>query len=368
MRIVVVQENLKNALAVCSRAVAASSTLAVLGNVLLQTQNGLLKISATNLEIGISQFVRCKVEEDGVVCLPARLLVEVVNNLPGEPVTLETVTEGLRLSVGKYRTVLKTVPAEDFPVINDTVSENAISLPSQDFFHALEGVLFAVSTNETQIELCGVFMTRSGQNEIVLAGTDRYRLAESKVVLKVGAEVFPNFSIIIPARAASEVLRLLHNSNGEFKVNIGDNQAVFSVNETIITTRLVDARYPEYEAIIPKEFTVSITASRTELISALKAVSVFAKSASGISVVYSPGGGLTLSARSQDAGEGTVEVAAEVTGGEDTILFNHKYLLDMLQFLTSQSVHIKLNNPTTPVILQSPEDKNYIYLVMPIKT
>lgn len=363
-----VQENLKNALAVCSRAVATSSTLAILGNVLLKTQNGLLKISATNLEIGISQLVRCKVEEEGVVCLPARLLVEVVNNLPGEPVTLETVAEGLQLSVGKYRTVLKTVPAEDFPVINDALGEDTLSLPSQDFFHALEGVLFAVSTNETQIELCGVYMARSSSNEIVLAGTDRYRLAESKVVLKAMGQIFPNISIVIPSRAASEVLRLLHNSNTEFKVSIGDNQAVFSVDETIITTRLVDAQYPEYEAIIPREFTVSITTSRTELMSALKAVSVFAKGASGISVAYSQSGGLVLSARSQDAGEGVVEVAAEVSGAEDTILFNHKYLLDMLQFLTSQNVHIKLNNPTTPVILQSPDDKSYMYLVMPIKT
>lgn len=366
MRIVVVQENLKNALSVCSRAVATSSTLAILGNVLLKTQNGLLKISATNLEIGISQLVRCKVEEEGVVCLPARLLVEVVNNLPGEPVTLETVPEGLRLSVGKYRTVLKTVPAEDFPVMSDTLSEQVLSLPSQDFFHALEGVLFAVSTNETQVELCGVYMAKGEGSEIVLAGTDRYRLGESRLPLRA-TEVFPSFSVIIPPRAASEILRLLHNSTGDFKVSIGDNQAVFSVDDTIIMTRLVDAQYPEYEAIIPREFTVSITASRTELMAALKAVSVFAKGASGVSMVYQEGG-LVLSARSQDAGEGTVEVAADVVGGTDTILFNHKYLLDMLQFLTSKDVHVKLNNPTTPVILQSPEDKNYMYLVMPIKT
>jgi DNA polymerase-3 subunit beta len=162
-------------------------------------------------------------------------------------------------------------------------------------------------------------------------------------------------------------LRLAHTAGGELQVGFTDNQGVFSADGTVITTRLVDAQYPEYEAIIPKEFTISVRVAKNDFASALKAVAVFAKGANGVAVRYGQDAGLMLSARSQDAGEGEVEVAAEVVGGTDTILFNHKYLLDMFQYLESEDVIWKLNGPTTPVVFQGAKDTHYIYLVMPIK-
>ncbi len=366
MKIIIVQENLKNALAVCSRAVGNSSSLPVLGNVLLNTQDGMLKLSATNLEIGITQRVRCKVETEGAVSLPAKLLVEIVSNLPSGPITLETVTDGLLVTAGKFRTTLKIVSPEDFPTVNDKVPEKNFSVPVEGLKRGLERVVFSVSTNETQAELCGVsVVSRAG--ELVMTGTDRYRLAESKIVIPA-LKNFPLFSVIVPSRAILEVLKLLHDTSSEAKFGVADNQAVFQVGETVITTRLVDGQYPEYEAIIPKEFSVSIIAKKQELLAALKTVSVFAKSSSGIAVAYEAGKDLIFSAKSQDAGEGVVEVSASVEGRSDTILFNHKYLLDMLPFLTSEDVCVKLNNPSAPVVFSGVDDKDYLYLVMPIKT
>lgn len=367
MKLIVVQENLKAALSVCSRAIAASGSLAILGNVLLKTEQGMLRIVATNLEISISELVRCKVENEGVVCLSARLLNEVVAHLPNEPVTLEAAPDGLILSVGKYRTVLKTVSAEDFPVVSNELPQQHFDLPAKDMATALEGVLFSVSTNETQAELCGVYMAVK-ENELVLAGTDRYRLAESRVAL-LRAESVPRFSVIVPSRASGEVLRLLHNNAETVTVGITDSQAVFSMGEITVTTRLVDGQYPEYEAIVPRDFRVGITVGREDLAAALKAVAVFAKGSSGVAVLYKQdGSGLVVSARSSEAGEGVVEVAAEVAGESDTVLFNHKYVLDMLQFLTSSAVTIKLNNPASPVVFSDAGNPRYVYLVMPIKT
>jgi DNA polymerase-3 subunit beta len=366
MRIVIVQENLKNALSTCSRAVSNSNTLAVLGSVLLKTESGLLKICATNLEIGIVQAVRCKVEQEGAVGIPAKVFSEVVSNLPSEPITLETIPEGLRLTAGKFKTVLKTIPAEDFPVVSDELPSHSFRLPAKELFFALERVLFAASTNETQVELCGVYCaSRNGQ--LVFTATDRYRLAESRVVLQKDQNI-QDFSIILPARAAAEVLRLVHGADTQAVFGVSENQAVLSVGETVVTSRLVDAQYPEYEAIIPQQFAVTIQASKVEVAAALKSVSVFAKGAAGVSVTYTEDQGLVFVARSQDSGEGEVGVAAVVRGGSDTILFNHKYLLDMLQFLSAEQVVVKLNSPTTPVVFEDPGNKNYTYLVMPIKS
>ncbi len=366
MKIIIVQENLKNALLVVSKAVATSSTLPILGNVLLKTDSGLLKISATNLEISISERVRCKIESDGAVCLPARLLMEVVSSMPGLPVTLEVVAQGLSITAEKYHTILKTVPTEDFPVINDTFPENHFSLLARQLKPALEGVLFATSTNETQVELTGVYMARESA-QVVFAATDRYRLAESKIAIPENKAV-AKLSVIIPSRACVELVRALANAE-TVNVGIGENQGVFAVGETVITTRLIDGQYPEYEAIVPKEFSVKITTNRQELSSALKAVAVFARGSSGVQVSYVEAEGLLkLSARSQDAGEGEVEVQAKIVGSTDTILFNHKYLLDMLNFLTGEEVEVKLNSPAAPVIFSNPQEVGYIYLVMPIKS
>lgn len=365
MKAVVVQENLRAALSVVGRAVATSSTLPILSNVLLKTEKGMLKISATNLEISISQLVRCKVEVEGSVCLPARLLSEIVSNLPNDPITLESGADGLRLSVGKYKTVIKTVAAEDFPVLNDNLPGKLVQFGSSVLKKALEGVLFAVSSNETQAELCGVNF-HLGAETLVLAGTDRYRLAESVVTLPqtLAGE---GLSAIIPARAVSEVVKSVANVDGVVEMGVGDNQAVFVVGETIITTRLVEGQYPEYNAIIPKDFSTTITLDRAQFSAALKAVSVFARGVSGVEFVYADSV-VTLSAKSQDAGEGIVEVPAVVEGSSDTILFNHKYLLDVLQYLTTESVEIKLNNPGSPVIFRGKNEPKYTYLVMPIKS
>lgn len=365
MKAVVVQENLRAALSVVSRAVATSSTLPILSNVLLKTEKGMLKISATNLEISISQLVRCKVETEGAVCLPARLLSEIVSNLPNEPITLESGQDGLRLSVGKYKTVVKTVAAEDFPVLSDTLPGKLVQFSMGALKKALEGVLFAVSSNETQAELCGVNFSLE-EKKLVLAGTDRYRLAESSVGLsKASAE--NGLSAIIPARAVAEVVKSIANATGEVEMGVGDNQAVFVVGETIITTRLVEGQYPEYGAIIPKDFSTTIILNRAQFLAALKAVSVFARGVSGVEFVYADAS-VTLAAKSQDAGEGTVEVPAAVEGTPDTILFNHKYLLDVLQYLTTENIEIKLNNPGSPVIFRGKDEPGYTYLVMPIKS
>jgi DNA polymerase-3 subunit beta len=325
----------------------------------------MLKISATNLEISISQLVRCKVETEGVVCLPARLLTEIVSNLPNDPITIESGVDGLKLSVGKYKTAIKTVLAEDFPVLSDNLPDKLVKFESAALKKALEGVLFAVSSNETQAELCGVNFNLE-QEKLTLAGTDRYRLAESVVALPQPLSV-GGWSAIIPARAVSEVVKAVTNNDGVVEMGVGDNQAVFVVGETIITTRLVEGQYPEYGAIIPKDFSTTITLGRTQFLAALRAVSVFARGVSGVEFVYGAAA-VTLSAKSQDAGEGVVEVQAAVTGTSDTVLFNHKYLLDVLQYLTAESVEIKLNNPGSPVIFKGMDEPGYTYLVMPIKS
>ncbi|HYV33380.1 MAG TPA: DNA polymerase III subunit beta, partial [Candidatus Limnocylindria bacterium] len=182
MKIICTQENLKSGLATVGRIISSTNTLPILNNLLIKTENGLLKISSTNLEIAITTTVRCKIEEDGGVTVTSKTLVDLVNNLPNKNITFQTKENELLIETENYHTSVKTLPMEEFPLIPTVEGKNTLNLDSQELKKALDQVVFAASTNQTQPEMSGILFSKSS-GELRVAATDRYRLAERKMVL-----------------------------------------------------------------------------------------------------------------------------------------------------------------------------------------
>ncbi len=365
MKIICTQENLKNGLLAVSRIISGSNTLPILNNVLLKTENGLLKISATNLELAISTVIRCKVETEGSVCLPAKTITDLVTNLPAANIVLEKTASAVSIQADHYTTSLNSLPTDEFPLIPTIETSAEVTIPAQTLKEAMEAVVFAASTSETQPEISGVFLKKDDRG-LVLVATDRYRLAE-KVVAVSGSNQTKD--LIIPHRTVQEVIRLIGQYQETITVQITDNQIAFTIQDTNIISRLIDGQYPEYGQIIPTEFNTTITTETKVLLQALKTSGIFSRTTNSVVLHCDTAKQeVVVKAASSDVGESVVEIPSKVVGPDATITFNYRYLTDALSVISTEQVELRIVNDTAPVIVAPEGDKNYLYLVMPIKS
>ncbi len=365
MKIVCTLENLKFGLLTAGRIISPSNTLPILSNLLLKTENGQLKISATNLEIAITTTVRCKIEQEGEVCLPAKTLIELVNTLPDQNILLETEPNAVLIETENYTTKIKSLPGGEFPLIPNVDTKYALEFEPKQLKQAIEQVIFAASKNESQPEISGVFMQQTGET-VKLVATDRYRLAEKSIVAKREKN---EQQVIFPHRAVVEAVRLLSSLEGNpAEINLGENQAVIKIGETQIITRLIDGQYPDYKQIIPQQFNTTINLVRQELVNALKTSGIFSHSTGSVTFNFKPKQNLVVSSSSNDLGESRVELSSHTEGESGSIILNYRYILDALNNMTGENVVMKIVNDEAPVILTEQTGQDYTYLIMPIKT
>ncbi|MDR3642791.1 MAG: DNA polymerase III subunit beta [Candidatus Doudnabacteria bacterium] len=366
MRIVCTQENLKSGLAIVGRIVSSSNTLPILSNILMKTENGVLKIYSTNLEVAIITQIRCRVEEDGEATVVAKTFGELINNMPNQNITIKTEGGELVIDNENYHTNLKTLPPEDFPLIPKLDNKTPFSIDSQEFKNSLDVVFFAASTNQTQPELCGVYVNLENE-KLKIAATDRYRLAEKSLVLKNGFS--GNVSMIIPQKTAAEISRIIGAHAGEVAVVVNSNQVGVDFNDTQIISRLVDGQYPDYKQIIPEKFSTTLILPKQPLVSALKAAAVFCQSNNSIKFnLDGKNQKLIITAESSEMGKSEVGLAASVDGEGAEIIFNHRYVLDCLNNLDTDNLVIKIVDDNSPCLILPEGQADYLYLVMPIKS
>jgi DNA polymerase-3 subunit beta len=365
MRIICTQENLRNGLATVGRIISGSNTLPILNNILLKTENGLLKISATNLELAIHTYIRCKVEEEGVVCIPAKTVTDLVNNLPNTNITLEKQEGVLLITTEHYKTTVHTLPSEEFPLIPTIEKATELTFSAPELKHSLESVAFASSTSETQPEISGILL-RQQKEQMMLVATDRYRLAEAKIHSQKDGL---NKDAIIPHKAAMEIVRLLGQSTEEVSLTLSDNQIAFVSGDTTVISRLIDGQYPEYEAIIPTEFNTNATTSTKALLQALKTSGIFSRTTNSV-VIRCEGKSqkIIIQSSSSDVGESVIEIPSTVTGPDTEVTFNYRYVTDVLQVFSEEEVELRIVSDSAPVIIAPRSNQNYLYLVMPIKS
>lgn len=364
MKLVCTKENLKRGLFVVSRVVGTGNPLQVLNNILVKTDQGRIKLSSTNLEIGVNTWVGGKVEEEGALTVPAKLINEYINNLPTEKVTLESRADNtLNLESENYHTNIKGLSHEDFPLIPQVADEPFAKIDAVELRNAFAETIWASAANETQPEISGIFMGFEG-DQIRIAATDRYRLAERTAKLLEPAR--GTKEVIVPARTVSEVYKILSISKGEVEIYFSESQVLFKFDETELISRLIDGSYPDYRQIIPKSFKTEAVVDRQGFTHALKAAALFAPDSNNVTVEVKSTG-ITVTASSMASGENTTQVEAKVTGDENAAVFNYRYLLDCLNNLSEPAVNFKMINDASPSALVPQGRDNYTYIVMPIK-
>lgn len=384
MKFICTQENFKKAILNSERVVSKQDTLPILNNILFEAENGVLKIIATNLEIGISNQIGAKIEEDGRITVPAKIIGNFVNNLPaGENIQIEVENQNLKIKSGPAKAIIKGLLADEFPILPKKDSEYILTVSSAKLKNIISRALSCVAFNETRQELTGVNLV-FGEKELFFASTDSFRLIENKLVLEeknIGQDyaefINKKESIIIPANTLSELARIIGNETEEIDVNmaIEDGQIFFEIKGVNIVSRLINGKYPEYKHIMPKEFQTRIVGDKNSIQGAIKMASVFSKTKTNEIVfkIDSETNKFLIEARSVERGENSTELAVDIVGPAQEIVFNAKYLLDGINIAGTNKIAILMNSESSPVAIKEIDEKTgevldeFIYIVMPIK-
>ncbi|MFC1632760.1 DNA polymerase III subunit beta [Patescibacteria group bacterium] len=371
MRFVCTQENLNSVLNIVARAVTKDNTLPILGNILIKTEDGGLRLAATNLEIGVRTIVRGRVEEEGEFTVPAKLLVDYVNNLPKERITLRQKENTLEIETKQNTAKLQGSAADEFPLIPVVQDKKVADVLISDLKISLQQTVFAAAQDTSRPEIAGLYIGFE-DNQLRIAGTDSFRLAEKIMSAKnVATDESP---IILPTRAAQELSRILDSSTEREEtvaIYLSQNQILFKFGDIEFTSRLVEGKFPDYQQIIPQEFNTDAVVDQDTLTRALKTTGLFARTGSNQLNLTFDGEHkkLQLAARADQLGENQAEVPAKVTGRTETIVLNYQYLLDGLAAVSAQEVTLKINDTQNPIMLKShgTGKGGFLYLIMPIK-
>ena len=366
MNIQVLQENLSKALVTASRFTSSRAQLPVLGNILLESNRNRLLVSSTNLEISIALSIGAKVEKEGTITIPSRVITDLISNLPTGTVSLATEKEQLTITAEKFHSTISGMNSSDFPEIPQNFGKDAFSLPKEEFLDALTQVLFAASVDETRPVLTGVLLIfKKGQ--LILVATDGFRLSQKKISIKAAVK---QGSIILPKNVLMEVLRL----SGEveeilFEAKTKEGQCIFAVDSTILSSRVLEGAFPDFERIIPKDSNLKIDLDKEELLRAVRLASVFARDSANIMVIRVLKDAVELSAESQLAGSQKTQVEAKIEGSgkEFEISFNYRFLEEFLHAAKGENVRLEFSSSSSPGVFTDPNDRDYLHLIMPVR-
>lgn len=369
MKTICTQENLNKGLNIVSHIAGKNITLPILNNVLIQIKQGKFNLISTNLDIGIKTIIRGKVEEDGEITVPAKLFSEYVALLPTGNIELIKKDNDLVVKCGGgQESIIKGQEAEEYPIVPDMEEIKYFSLENKQFREAIAQVVFSASYDDIRPELSGVLFLCEG-DKLIFVATDSYRLAEKAINTGKESEKIGKIKKIVPLRVLQEILRILGDSYEKIEIGFNENQIIFKFNETVVMSRLIEGNYPDYKEIIPSGYKTRVVADRNDLIKITKTASLFSKI--GINDILlefnSRENNLKVSAANIQLGENKATLMAEIKGENNSVVFNYKYLLDGLQNIKSKKIVFELNSSDSPVLLKPEEEKDYLYLIMPIK-
>jgi DNA polymerase-3 subunit beta len=375
MKVSCLQENLAKGLGIVGRAVASRSTLPVLSNVLLTTDNGHLKLSATNLEIGINCWVGAKIEEEGAITVPARLLVDFVNSLPPERIdlNLDEETQTLNLKCARIESNIKGIDAQEFPLVpTATEDEAAIKLEPESLRTMIEQVVFAAATDESRPILTGV-LVQFKEDNLTMAAADGFRLSVKATVLNQDFDEMQE--VIIPARALMELARISGEQEQPVEVIITQSrkQILFHLEDIDLVSQLIEGKFPDYSQIIPSSFSTRSVLDTSNFLKAVRVSHLFARdSANIVKLEIIPSGDelmngrITLMATSAELGDNVADIDASIEGDPIEIAFNAKYLIDVLSVVDSPQVVLETGAASSPGVLRPVGDEQFTHVIMPM--
>jgi DNA polymerase-3 subunit beta len=372
MKLSCLQENLNRGLGIVGRAVATRTTLPITNNVLLATDQSRLKLVATNLEMATTYWLGAKVEEEGAITVPARLLIEFVNSLPSEKIDISLFpkTKTLELRCARFEARISGTDAKDFPPIPKIEGGIKTKVEVDVLHQGINQVVFAAATEESRPVLTGIDAQFDGKL-LTLAAADGFRLAVFKLPIATAAG--QKTEVIIPARTLAELSRLAAEQEEavEITVNAEKSQALFRLKNIELVSQLVQGTFPQYSQLIPQKYTTRAVVDVASFLRATKTAAIFARDGSGIVRLQIAGGKttagkITVSARSEEIGDDVGEIDATVEGEESKIAFNGKYLTEVLSVLHEPKVALETTNPSSPGVLRPVGVDNYIHVIMPM--
>ncbi len=363
MKLQVTQENLNRALGTVGRVASTRGTLPILSNVLLKTSDNRLSVAGTNLDIAITHQIGAKIENNGSITVPARLMQEFVSSLPSGTLNLELEDHKLHISTERFNSTINGIPAEEFPVMPAIGSAAVWKMPAADFKKALSQVVFAASSDDARPVLCGVYFY-SGTGGSVAVATDSYRLAEKKL-----GKNKSDLGFLVPAGAIADLLRIVSDDDKEVGVVHDDQQVQFSVDDVTMVARLVEGNYPDYKKLIPTKFATVAQLSKKDFANITKVSSLFARESAGSVTIKvdKAASNISIKAIASQIGENIAEAKAEVVGGGE-VTVNSRYLIEALNVFESDDIEFCFNGKLEPCILRSPSEPDYLHLVMPLRS
>jgi DNA polymerase III subunit beta len=362
MKIEIIKEKFLDAVTQVERVAGKHVSLPILSYVILEAKDGNVIIKATNLDVGVEISVAAKILEDGVVAVSGSLMKAFLSNTGKDKnITLETNENVCKIISGQSEAVFNTMSAEDFPVIPKVTDGKSFVINSKEIVLGLKSVVWSSAVSTIKPELSSVYIYEEN-DELVFVATDSFRLAERKIKAKKVKGFDP---ILIPFKNALEIIRTFENFNGDLVVVISKNQLSITTENIHLSSRVVDGNFPDYRQIMPKEFGTKATILKSDLINALKLSSLFSNSFNQLSIVFNPQDkSVELSTKNADVGESKQIIKGVVEGDDITMSFNHRYVLDCLSVIESESVILKIAGQGKPMIIMPSNNISFTYLVM----
>lgn len=363
MQFTVSIKKFSQALGVVARVASTRSSLPILSNVLIKAEKNRVYVSATNLNIASQIFIGSKVEKNGSVTIPARLLQEYISALAGDTVNIDVKDNKINISTDIHKTIINGVDASEFPEMPEIGGESVLEIPSTQLKKYFGATIVCASIDDTKPILNSIYVF-TDKNKIFFASTDGYRLAEQKGENKYKQPI----KIIIPSSSVAELIRVLPDDETNVAIKTNDQLAEFSFGDTKIITRLIDGTFPDYKNLIPKEFVNSARLGRQELANAGKLAGLFARDTSGSINITTDEKTQTLGIKTiaSQTGQNESTVPAEVVGTSD-ITINARYINDALGQIGSEQATISFNEKLQPCVIKG-DDPNYLQVIMPLKS
>jgi DNA polymerase-3 subunit beta len=373
MKLNVSQQQFAHGLGIVSRAVSSRSTLPVLSNILLATDAGRLRLSATNLELGITTWIGAQVEDEGSITVPARTIVDLITALPNTTVqiSLDSTTQTLNVVSGTSNTDIKCIDAQEFPPIPSPDLSTGIQLSVTDFKESIQQVGFSASSDEARPILTGVLITMEG-NELTMVATDGFRISVKKSILSQPAS--SNVTVTVPARALGELARAAVNMDDTITMVLPPSrgQVIFHLKDVEVVSQLIEGNFPDYRAIIPHTFKTRTVLPTETLLKACKQAEIIAREGTNVARVSinptndTQPGTLELSATAEQTGSSEIAVDASVDGIPLLIAFNVRYLREVLEVIKSPNISLETNAANTPAMIKMVGDDRFLHVIMPM--
>jgi DNA polymerase-3 subunit beta len=374
MKVTILQENLARGLGVVAKAVSPRSTLPVLANILIASDEGRLRLSATNLEMGITCWIPARIEEEGSTTVPARTFSDLVTTLPSDQVLLklDMQTQTLNVRGGTSTNDIKCIDAQEFPPLPVPDFDGAVQINSGDFREMIHQVVFAASSDEARPVLMGV-LVQVDKDKLTMAAADGFRLSVRRAILSTPSAV--PLSSIVPAQALKELARVATDAEEPIYMVLpkGRGQVVFRVKDVEVVSQLIDGTFPDYQQIIPRSYKSRTLVSTSSLLKACKQAEIFAREGSNVArfnIKTAQGemqpSEVEISATSEETGKNETIVEATVDGGGLLIAFNVKFLREALEVIRTPNVALETSAPNAPGVVKPVGDDQFLHVIMPM--